>query len=94
MNLAVGILILITGTAIVAVGLGLAVAEIITGRRGARGSIATTMAGVDWNGIAAVLNGLAAVLKALHDWPLSALLVLLGLIADGIGIWVMVAKPI
>ncbi len=96
MNILVGVLLLVTGTAVVLAGLALVVAEVIAGkhRKGGAAAHGKTMAGVDWQGMAALANGLAAIFKALADWPSPALLVLLGLIADGVGIWVLSVKPI
>ena len=93
-NIIVGSVVLATGTLSVLTGLALAVAEIITGAKGGDKAIATQMAGLDWTGLAAVLNGLAALAKALAEWRLSALLVFLGLVADGMAIWLFAARPL
>jgi hypothetical protein len=93
-NILVGALLLVTGTLIILAGIALIVAQIISGLRRPGPPLAQTMAGLDWTGIGAVLNGFAAILRALKDWPLPALLILLGLLADGVGIWLLIEKPI
>jgi hypothetical protein len=93
MNTAVGIAFLVAGFAIILVALALVVSQIISGRHKAGSPIAHTMAGFNWDGMAALANGIAAIFKALGEWPLSALLILLGLILDGVGVWVLAAKP-
>jgi hypothetical protein len=93
MATSVGILFIAVGTLIVFSGLALVIAEIISGRHSRRGPTAHTMAGYDWNGIAAVLNGFAAIFKALSAWQLPALLILLGLVFDTMGVWILAAKP-
>jgi hypothetical protein len=94
MNLFVGVLFLLTGTILVLTGVALAVAEIISGRHGAKAPVATTMAGYDWTGLGAIFKGLAAIFKAMQDWPLPGILGGLGLIFDVLGIFVLAAKPI
>jgi hypothetical protein len=93
MSIIVGVLCLVVAVLIILVGLALVAAEIISGKHRPSGaSHARGYAGFDWNGIAAVLNGLAAIFKALKDWPLPALLVLLGFVPGGVGIWVLASR--
>jgi len=94
MNLAVGLLLLLSGTALVFTGIALAVAEIISGRHSSKAPVATTMAGFDWTGLGAIFKGIAAIFKAMKDWPLPGLLAGLGLVFDVFGIFVLAAKPI
>jgi hypothetical protein len=93
-NLGLTIFFFITGSILIIVGLLLAISEIISGRHSRKGSIAQQQAGIDWKGIAAVLNAIAAVGQAFKDWKLPALLVFLGVACDVIGIIIVFAKPI
>ena len=90
----VGVLLLVTGTVLFLTAIMLAVGEVISGRHRSNGPRGATMAGLDWTGIGAVLNGAAAVLGALKDWPLAGLFMLFGVILDAGGIWILAAKPI
>ena len=51
-------------------------------------------AGFDWTGLGAIFKGIAAIFKAMKDWPLPGLLAGLGLVFDVFGIFVLAAKPI
>lgn len=93
MNTAVGILLLVVGTLLFLTAMMLAVGEVISGRHSGKPR-GTTMAGLDWKGISAVLNGVAAIFGALKDWPLAGLFMLFGVVLDGGGIYVLAAKPI
>jgi hypothetical protein len=94
MDVAVGIVFLVVGTLVVLTGILLAVGEVISGRHRDAGPRGTALAGVNWEGIRGVLNAAAAVLKAMGDWKLPALFVLLGLVFMVIGVWVLAARPI
>jgi hypothetical protein len=94
MNTVIGVALFVLGSTLVVVGTGLAVAEIISGLHRKGGSVASTMAGHKSRGLAALADGVAAILRALGDWPVPALLIVLGFVAQIGGIWVLAAVPI
>jgi hypothetical protein len=91
-SIIVGVLLLITGTALVAAGLFLAIAEIISGRHRKGGPIAQQYAGLDWTGLTGLINAIAKVLEGLKDWKMPALLILFGLLFDIFGVVVLAAR--
>jgi hypothetical protein len=93
-NTFVGLLLVIVGVIVILSGVAMVVAQIIGGAHGKQERLATTMAGFNWKGLEGVLNALAAIFKALKDWPPPALVMLLGLAGVGMGLWVLAAKPI
>jgi hypothetical protein len=93
MSTVVGLVLVSTGLAIIAVALAMAVAEIIAGQHRRGGSIGTTMAGWSWSTFAAIVKGFAAIVEALKDWPPPALLILLGIVEQVIGVWMLATKP-
>jgi hypothetical protein len=92
-NLGVGIFLLVMGMATHMSGIALVVAQIINPKDGAT-PIAQQMAGLNWEGIAKVLHGFEAIIKALGGWPLPALLIFLALVCYAVGIWILVEEPI